>query len=246
MSSQTSPAVLSRDSIFLGRASESKEEAIEFVGKQLVSLGAVDDSYIDAMKAREETVSTFLGNGVALPHGTLESKDSITGTAIVVAQYPDGVDWGAGTAHLVIGVAAVGDDHVAVLSQIADVLQDEDTSQQLWTSDDPQFVFDTLSGGGTDADDVEDDDDGAIEEEVTILNPSSLHARPAAQIVELAQGVDAQVTITKGAKKADAKSIMAVLALGAATGDVVTLSAEGPDAREAVDKVAAVMTATEE
>ena len=120
------------------------DDAIDFVGGELVRRGIVQPGYVPAMKIREETVSTYLGNGVALPHGTFDSKDDIKGTAIIVAQYPQGIKWGEETAHLVIGLAAVGDEHVQVLSHIADVLQDEELCEKLWTTDDAQMMYETL------------------------------------------------------------------------------------------------------
>lgn len=228
---------LGRDAIFLGRTESTMEEAIEFVGGQLVARDVVDESYIAGMKKREESVLTYLGNGVALPHGTYESKDAIRGTAIVVAQYPSGLDWGGNEVHLVIGLAAVGDEHVQVLSQIAEVLQDEDICHQLWTTDDADFVFEVLAGDGP-------DDETSVE--VTILNPAGLHARPAALIVELAKGFESAVTILKNGKSANAKSIMSLLALGAVTGDVVTVSAAGSDSARAVEAVTRIMVASEE
>lgn len=138
--------VLDREYIHLGCASVSMAEAVTAAGDRLVARGVVTPDYIDAMHEREKTVSTYMGNGVALPHGTFEAKSAVKGTGIVVMQYPDGVEWPNGKAHLVIGLAAEGDDHVAVLSQLAEVLQDEDLSQELWTTDDVDFVYETLSG----------------------------------------------------------------------------------------------------
>lgn len=138
-------AVLTLDDIVLGHRADSMNEAIEHAGGLLVARGSVSDEYIDGMKQRETKVSTYLGNGVALPHGLLESKDCIRSTGIVVVQHPDGVDWQAGTAHLVVGLAAVGDDHVKVLSQLAEVLQDEDLCETLWRTDDAQFLYDCLT-----------------------------------------------------------------------------------------------------
>lgn len=235
---------LGRDAIFLGRHEGTMHEAIEFVGGQLVSRGVVDASYIDGMKAREKSVLTYLGNGVALPHGTFESKEAIKGTAIIVAQYPAGIDWGGNEVHLVIGLAAQGDDHVQVLSQIAEVLQDEEVCEGLWTTDDADYVFDVLAGDGFPIDDG--GDDGEISREVTIVNPAGLHARPASMIVELAKGFDSDVTILKRGKSANAKSIMSVLALGATTGDTVVVTAAGDDAAAAVDEVTRIMLTTEE
>ena len=97
------------------------------------------------MLQREQTVSTYLGNGVALPHGMLDSKPYIRHTAIVIAQFPEGVDWGGGTAHLVVGLAAIGEDHVAVLSQLAEVMQQEELCEQMWDTDDAQFIVERLT-----------------------------------------------------------------------------------------------------
>ena len=146
-------AVLTPDDIVLGHHSDSMNEAIEHAGGLLVARGSISEEYIDGMKLRETKVSTYLGNGVALPHGVLESKECIRSTGIVVVQHPDGVDWQAGTAHLVVGLAAVGDDHVRVLSQLAEVLQDEDLCETLWHTTDAQFLYDCLTA------DPDDDDD---------------------------------------------------------------------------------------
>ncbi len=121
------------------------DEAIEHAGGLLVNRNSVTPPYVEGMKQRERVVSTYLGNGVALPHGVNESKDFIRSTGIVVAQYPDGVDWGPGTAHLVVGLAAVGDDHVRVLSQLAEILQDEELCEQLAQTGDAEFVYTQLS-----------------------------------------------------------------------------------------------------
>lgn len=236
--------VLARDSIHLGRSSESMDDAIEFVGGHLVELGVVGEGYIDGMKRRERIVSTYLGNGVSMPHGTNDTKDEVRGTAIVLAQYPDGVDWGPGTAHLVIGLAAVGEAHVHVLSQLAEVCQDDELCRQLWATDDLGFVYDTLVIDAVDDDDDEEGD--AVTRQLTVLNPSGLHARPAALVVEQAQSFDAEVEIATSAKTANAKSILSVLALGAVSGTAVTLTASGADAHAALDALAEIVTDTEE
>ncbi len=140
--------VLDADYIRLGCESVERDAAITAAGELLVERGVATEAYIAAMHEREKTVSTFLGNGVALPHGTYEAKAEVLGSGIVVLQYPDGVEWPNGTAHLVIGLAAQGDDHVEVLSHLAEILQDEVMAKTLWTADDPAFVYETLSGVG--------------------------------------------------------------------------------------------------
>jgi phosphotransferase system HPr (HPr) family protein len=242
MSANSSRPVLTPDAIFLGRSEASMVAAIDFVGGELVRRGIVQPGYVPAMKTREETVSTYLGNGVALPHGTFESKDEINGTAIVVAQYPQGIQWGAETAHLVIGLAAVGDEHVQVLSHIADVLQDEELCEKLWTTNDAQLMYETLVAS-TDADG--DGSSAEVVAQVKILNPAGLHARPAALIVERAKTFESEVRIMKNGKAANAKSVMSLLALGAKTGDVVSVVAAGPDAESVIQEIVEIMVSTE-
>lgn len=145
MSNSAEQPVLDRAAIQLGLASVARDDAIVAAGDGLVARGLVTDAYPDAMLQREETVSTFMGNGVALPHGTFDAKHAVLGTGIVVMQYPDGVEWPNGTAHLVIGLAASNDSHVTLLSQLAEVLQDEELCERLWVTDDVEFVYTTLT-----------------------------------------------------------------------------------------------------
>ena len=137
------------EDVFIARATESMDNAIEFVGGLLVARGIAPPTYIDSMKRREEIASTYLGNGVALPHGTRESLENIDGVGVVIAQYPDGLDWdGVGRAYLVIGLAAAGTEHVPLLSGIAEAVQDEDEARILWTCDDPAEFLAKFSGVG--------------------------------------------------------------------------------------------------
>ena len=233
---------LAREAVITGLPSVTKEEAITYVGSMLVERGHVGDDYVAAMLEREETVSTFLGNGVAMPHGTFESRDSVKSTGIVVAQYPDGIDWGVGTAHLVIGLGAVGDDHVGVLSHIAEILQDEEVAEELWTTDNAEHLYSVLATS------QDEEEAGPVERTVTISGEGGLHARPASLIVEFAKGFDGTITISKGEKTAKGTSIMSVLALGAVANDVVEIVADGADsgsATAAVDEVERILTTPE-
>lgn len=239
----TDSTILSREAVVIGLPSTTMTEAISFVGNILVERGHVQASYVDGMLLREETVSTYLGNGVAMPHGTFESRDAVVRTGIVVAQYPDGVDWVSGTAHLVIGLAATGDDHVAILSHIAEALQDEDVAEQLWTTTDTDFLLATLTASQSD-----EDDETSIARAVVISGEGGLHARPASLIVEFAKSFDGQITISKNGKIAKANSIMSVLALGAVANDEVHVSVEAPNAADAVaaaDEVERILTTPE-
>ena len=241
---------LAREAVISGLPSVSKTEAITYVGSLLVERGHVTDGYVDAMLEREETVSTFLGNGVAMPHGTFESRDWVHSTGIVVAQYPDGIDWGVGTAHLVIGLGAVGDDHVAVLSHIAEVLQDEEVAEELWTTDNADHLYSVLSAGAEDegSEEAASEAMGPVDRTITISGEGGLHARPASLIVEFAKAYAGKITISKGEKTAKGTSIMGLLSLGAVASDVVEVSVEGADAAattEAADEVERILTTPE-
>lgn len=136
---------LTQDQIFLGLKAENKAEAIRFAGEQLVKAGFVLPSYVDAMFAREELVSTYLGEGLAVPHGTVEAKDAVLKTGIVVCQYPEGVrfveDEQDGVAKLVIGIAAKNNEHVQVLTAITNALDSEEAIATLTSTQDVEQVL---------------------------------------------------------------------------------------------------------
>lgn len=124
--------VLSKQNIILNQKSESKNEAIERVGNLLVKSGCVTPKYIDGMKERENKFTTYIGNGIAIPHGVNEYKKEILETGLVIVQYPDGVDFGKGnTAYVVIGIAGKGDEHLDILTKIALTVQDEKNVERL-------------------------------------------------------------------------------------------------------------------
>ena len=227
------------EDVFIARATESMDNAIEFVGGLLVARGIAPPTYVDSMKRREKIASTYLGNGVALPHGTHESLGEIDGAGLVIAQYPDGVDWGGvGRAHLVIGLAAAGTDHVPLLSGIAEAVQDEDQSRFLWTCDDPAELLARFNEVGY------DDDENqvvVVERGIIVCNPVGLHARPVAQIVKLAQSLEAEITIVKGDKVGNGHSTLSMLAMGVMNGDRVVVQATGKDAEIAVQQVSEVL-----
>nr|WP_291708046.1 PTS mannitol transporter subunit IICBA [Clostridium sp.] len=123
--------ILSERNIILGLESESKEEAIKRAGNLLVKGGYVKESYVEAMLERERVVSTYIGMGVAIPHGIGEAKREIKNSGIVVLQYPNGVDFGEELAYLVVGIAGVGDEHIEILSNIAISLEDIELVERL-------------------------------------------------------------------------------------------------------------------
>lgn len=123
--------VLADDAIVLSGRATSRDEAITEAGQLLVAAGAVDASYVEAMHERERSVSTHMGNLLAIPHGTNEAKPSIRHTAISFVRYPDGIDWNGKPAEFVVGIAGAGDDHLALLSKLAGVFVDTEQVERL-------------------------------------------------------------------------------------------------------------------
>jgi mannitol PTS system EIIA component len=139
-------SILSAERIQLGATAVDKSDAIRQVGALLVNSGCVEAGYVDGMLAREETMSTYLGEGVAIPHGTYDNRAQIRHTGIAVLQLPQGVVWEDNeVAHLVIGIAATGDDHVGVLANLAEAIEDEEITAQLIHTTDPDFILTHLS-----------------------------------------------------------------------------------------------------
>ncbi len=139
------PQIINAAGVKLNQAPVSKEEAIRAAGQLLVAQGCVDKAYVDAMVERENRVSTYMGMGIAIPHGTSEAKGTVKKTGIVLLQYPEGVDFGKEKAQLVIGIAGIGDEHLQLLSNICNILEDEAVLEQMKTTDDVQWILDKLS-----------------------------------------------------------------------------------------------------
>jgi PTS system mannitol-specific IIC component len=125
---------LSEKNIFLNLQADNKEQAIRYAGEQLVKLGYVEHEYIDAMLAREAMTPTYLGESIAVPHGTIEAKDRVLRTGIVICQYPQGVLFGNESddiARLVIGIAAKNNEHIQVITQLTNALDDDQAIEKL-------------------------------------------------------------------------------------------------------------------
>ena len=137
--------VIIKDGIKLGQKSVTKEEAIQAAGELLEKLGYVDHTYVDAMQEREKLVSTYMGMGVAIPHGTTQAKDTVKKTGIVCFQYPDGVDFGSEKAQLVFGIAGIGDEHLDLLGKLCTLLEDSALLETLKTTDDVDWVLKQLT-----------------------------------------------------------------------------------------------------
>jgi mannitol PTS system EIIA component len=124
--------ILTPETIELKASLSGQEEAIRRAGSLLVENGNVEERYIDSMFEREKSVSTFIGNAVAIPHGTGDSKQWVTMSGLSIITVPEGVEYGDGNvARLVIGIAGKGDDHLEILSKIAIVVSEEQNVEKI-------------------------------------------------------------------------------------------------------------------
>lgn len=137
--------VMIAEGIRLNQAPVTKEEAIQAAGELMCELGYVDASYVDAMQEREKLVTTYMGMGIAIPHGTTQAKGTVKKTGIVLLQYPDGVPFGDEKANLVFGIAGIGDEHLDLLAKICEVLEDEAVLEEMKTTNDVEWILNRLS-----------------------------------------------------------------------------------------------------
>lgn len=141
--------ILNDGNIVLNIASEGKYAAIERAGRLLSDNGYVDIEYLEGMRNREDDITTYIGNGIAIPHGTSEYVGHIRKSGIVVLQYPEGVDFGSGNvAYMVIGIAGKNDEHLEILSAIAIACQDEHNVQRLRNAGTKEEIKSILAEGG--------------------------------------------------------------------------------------------------
>jgi PTS system mannitol-specific IIA component len=138
-------SVLTLDQVRIHAGSATQEAALQEATDILVAAGAVTPAYVDAMRQREETVSTFMGNGLAIPHGTNDTKDAILASALSVVRYDGGVDWAGEPVTFVVGIAGRGDEHLEILSQIALLFSEDDDVAKLAAAQTPEALYALLS-----------------------------------------------------------------------------------------------------
>lgn len=123
--------ILVADSVILNGTATTRDAAIDEAGRLLLARGAVDEGYITAMHEREESVSTYMGSYLAIPHGTNAAKDHIRKSAVSVIRYPEGIDWNGKEVKFVVGVAGINNEHLHILSSIAKVFTNKAQVAQL-------------------------------------------------------------------------------------------------------------------
>lgn len=137
--------VLAKDNILTGLKTESKDDAILRAGHLLEQKGYVRKGYAEAMLKRENESTTYMGMGIAIPHGTDEAKKDIIRSGIVILQYPEGVDFGDEKAYLIAGIAGKGDEHIEILASLGETFEDEDKLKTLMSAEDPNIIYNILN-----------------------------------------------------------------------------------------------------
>tara|TARA_Y200000002_G_scaffold338733_1_gene308293 strand:+ start:270 stop:713 length:444 start_codon:yes stop_codon:yes gene_type:complete len=140
-------SVLIKESILTNKVFLDNKEATIAAGNLLLENGYIEKEYIDSMLEKLETQSfaTYIGNGVAIPHGMSDGSKYVTNTGISVIQVPEGVDWNEEKAYIVVGIAANSDDHMNVLASLADAIEDVEDAKRLWSETSVEKIYELLS-----------------------------------------------------------------------------------------------------
>ncbi len=142
-----SSTILTKENIRLNTRVESKEAAIKLTGELLVERGYVEPVYIDKMLEREQLTSTYMGNFVAIPHGTEDAKQAIKESGLAIIQVPDGVDFGSGNiVKLLIGIAGKDNEHLDILSQIAIICSEGENVEKIISATSPEEILAIFEG----------------------------------------------------------------------------------------------------
>lgn len=138
-------AILSRSNIKVNCKAKDSDEAIVAVGELLKASGYIEEAYIQGMLNRDHSLTTYIGNDLAIPHGEYEVKEAVLKTGLAVMIYPDGIKWANGNVRIVIGIAAKNDDHMMILANIASKLCEMETVEEIVKSQDIDFIYEVLT-----------------------------------------------------------------------------------------------------
>lgn len=236
---------LTQATIRLDAQARDKTEAIRIAGSLLVDSGNMKPDYVDSMLLREKVANTYLGNGIAIPHGLPKDRELIVQTGISVTQFPAGVQWNQGeTVYLVVAIAARSDEHIELLANLTDVLDDPETVQRLAKTTAPEDIIERLtqSRAGAAASSAPSlADDFAKWADVEMTGPAGLHARPATALVEIAKQFASEIRVRHGDKVANGKSLVSLLKLGADKHAGLRIMARGADEDAALKTLVAAV-----
>jgi phosphocarrier protein len=192
------------------------------------------------MLVRESQISTYLGNGIAIPHGTPETRDAVLNTGVKVIVFRHGVDWEDGNvAHVVVGIAARSNEHLDILRQLTHALSDDSVPAAIAQSKTPADILAILNGQAL----IEDEPEtlpGGEQATFLIHNPHGLHARPSAVLVKTVKQFESDITVESldaQSRTVDAKNLMRVVSLGVKSGQRLRFIARGIDAKQALNTI---------
>lgn len=229
---------LTEQDIFVCDEPFDKERAIRFVADRLCLAGMTTADYYPGMLQREAQVSTYLGNSIAIPHGTTALRDAVLQTGVQVVAFRQGVDWGEGnTAYLVVGIAARSDEHLSVLRNLTRVLGDDSVPARIANIQTAADILAILTQAPAEDRASLSAAEHELSDTFILQNEHGLHARPAAFLVKEARkfGCDIEMYVSDAPdKRASAKSMMKVIGLGAKCGQRLTFSASGEEAKAAL------------
>ena len=243
MSPKAEPGLLPRELIQLDARVADKAEALRQAAALLEAGGCTRPGFAASMARREGAAETYLGKGIAIPHGMVEDRDLILRDGIAVLQLREGVAWGPGqVARLVVAIAARSDAHIGILRRLTRLMQDEARLARLVTTAEPEEIIAALEGAEAPAAEAAPAQDFAQSFDWVVDYPSGLHARPATEWAETARRFSARIRVRHGAEAAEARTMLSLLQLGLKAGDRVTFSAEGADAADALATLRVVVT----
>ncbi|MFA6961198.1 MAG: phosphoenolpyruvate--protein phosphotransferase [Opitutaceae bacterium] len=234
---RSSDLPLSLRTIRLGATVTDKASAIRAAGQLLVDAGYIEAGYIDSMLAREGQANTCLGHGIAIPHGQPAHRSLIKQTGLAVLQIPAGVRWNDDQiVHVVIGIAARGDEHLEILAALTDVLDDDAAAQRLATTTDANHILAALRRGEPAAKPaaVIEPWPDAVVIDVVLIGHAGLHARPATNFAEIAADFSSEIRVVHGDRAANGKAMASLLRLGVESGVTLRIEARGSDADAAL------------
>lgn len=228
----------------LGATFASREAAIRGVGELLLESDAIEPEYIESMLAREKLATTYLENGLAIPHGRRQDAGRIKQTHVAVVQIPAGVSWQDGvTARLVFGIAAKSDEHIGLLRKLNAIVGDAALADRLAHTTDPAEILAAVAfpaDAGIDAAELEPDFTGS-ELEVVFSNPRGVHLLSAGKFARAVHAYPGKVTLAVRRREIEADSISSILALGITAGDTVRVRVSGDDETDMLSCLAALL-----
>lgn len=227
---------IKQQQIYIVEESLSKKQAIEKAGQKLVENNMIEAEYIKGMLNREEQMSTYLGNHIAIPHGTPETKDFVKETGVIVLYFTTPVKWNdEDSVKLLVGIAAKGMEHIDILKSLTHALLDEDLESKLSKVITETDILGILTSGEVNQTESEQPEDNYKEKTFLISNEHGLHTRPYSELVKLAKTFDNEIMLKNSSTESNmvnAKSMMKVLSLGVKKGHNIQVRVSGDNAEQ--------------